>query len=235
MKVQCFAQAQLWHPRHKMAALVSGGIRSATSGDFSHVGFLFTLSDADILKLSLDVPSQTIARLEAIDKAPDGLCRALFEFISTENKRTHKSGVTGPLAWSERTAWHSAGAYWRKGKKRYTRRLELADLPLSEAQTREALIIACNATEQIKYAHLQIIRNWLGYRLGRGVPLRRRSRTKWTCCEFVARVLCLVDPRFCLALNIGDVLYDEIAPSSRSGRAPGLWEMIGASGCATKE
>lgn len=224
MKAQVFVQAQLWSAKHKAAWAVSAAIRSASKGAFSHIGILFTASPNEIARIAKLLPDNAADRLRRISPSThDGKVRFYYESIAT--KTNGKTGPTGPHPFLKKAIWHLQGLTKRRGKTKNSRRLEIADLHLTQDQIERMIILATQATQDIKYAHLQIGFNWLGYRLGRGIPLRRRSRRKYTCCEFIMRLLGWVASTYTNHnLGLGDFLYDEYSPSGTRGI--GVWELI---------
>lgn len=206
MKVEYFYSTIEYNP-------VSWSIRSATKGDYSHTGQKYTASPLELVRTPVLMSPDDLKRLHKDD---DGLIRFYMESIATKDKITGKTGVRGPYPWSKLEEWEA------KNKRR---KVITQPLPLTSKQSAIMCHNALEAIWLIEYAHVQIMRNWSGYRLGRGVPLRRRSRLKWTCVEFNVRMLSAVDAAMAVeALDLGDILYDEYCPSGKRG--PGLYEKI---------
>jgi len=205
MKLQAFYTTRFWDP-------VAFGIRSATAGAYSHVGPLFTASPEELQRFAYMLPA---GFTESLPAWPNHRHRIYFESIGVRDKRTGKTGARGPYDFERVVRWAQVAPRRRA--------LLIQDLPhMDTAETENAFKQCIWAVREIRYAHLQIARNWLGLRLGRGIPLRRRSPGRWTCVEMLVRIL---PPRIAVpVLRLGDILYDEYCPSGMRG--PGVWEMF---------
>jgi len=212
MKLQLFYTAD--------GSLVNRLILSATRGEFAHVGILLTMTREDWERL------QEIAKAFGMDywvrilpRDPDGQYRCYFESCLGKDDRTGKTGVRGPYPFLRLSGWYQTNPLSHK--------LHIQDVPLAEEEIWSVVPMMFRAVKEIHYAKMQLWHNWLGQRLGRGIALRSRSKDKWTCVEFAARVITAASPVFAAKyLELGDVLFDELAPSCGRKGKPGLFEMV---------
>lgn len=212
MKLQLFYTAD--------STIINRMILSATRGQFAHVGILLTMTEADWFRM------RGIARtfnlhfwVQILPRDPDGNRRCYFESILGTDDRTHKTGVRGPYPFLRLSGWYQEAPERRK--------LHLQDVPLAEEEIWSVVPMMFKAVQEIHYAKMQLWHNWLGQRLGRGIAVRSRSRDRWTCVEFAARVITAASPALAAEyLALGDVLFDELAPSCGRKGKPGLFEMI---------
>lgn len=212
MKLQVFYTSNVLDPRNV-------AIMSTTGGRYAHVGLVFTLSEVELGAIYHLLPAGFLEDLRAFD---DGLYRIYFESISTKDKRTGKTGVRGPYDFHRVIAWQNKG--WNRllfGRRRNARRLEIQDVPALPAERVPGILEECfQDVIRIRYAYLQILFNWRSARLGTAPRRRSRSRTKWTCVEFVVQKLRSIAIRW---YDLGYTLFDEYVPSGHRG--PGVYEM----------
>jgi len=206
MKIQLFYTADLWSP-------ITWFILSASGGKYSHTGLLFTATNEEWIELC---KRYEMFRASGIRACTDGSYRFYFESKSSKDKRTGKTGVRGPYPFKKLAAWQHRRSY---------RRLEIQNLPLEGEGIWKVIERLVWAVAHIKYAYRQIWQNWMQLRWGRGTPLRKRERDRWTCSETDVRTLREGFPNFVLdVLQLGDINYEEYPPSSSKGA--GLYELV---------
>jgi hypothetical protein len=205
-------------------AISSWAICRASGGRLSHVLIMFTVHPDELRIIKPFCPPGAIE--DILDEQPGDKVRLYFESISKIDERTGKTGVRGPYSFNRVVAWRTEGAYTWLGHPRNSRTIEIQELPfITSEQAQIMMRLASNKVSRIEYAKVQIFRNWLGYRFGRGVPLNRRSRTRWTCVEFAVWLIAQVHCAWAIKhLDLGYILFDEYCPSGRRG--PGLFEKV---------
>ena len=204
MKLQAFFTAS--------STPASWAIRRVSGGQFSHTGLVFTMT-ADEWETAREGLNN--AACELIRPHENGHYRVYFESWFRKWEFTGKNGVRGPIPFSHLAKWGSEPGNV----------LDLIDVPVLPESVPLMLAECGQAVKFMRYAMLQLGRNYLGFRLGRGVPLSARSRFKWTCSETDVRIIARGDPRFAVTrLRLGEQIFDEYAPSGRRGL--GLYELL---------
>jgi len=205
-------------------AISSLTIQSASKGKWSHTLPLWTAHPDEMREIMSGVCESQIIEDMIREDGTDRV-RFYLESISKKDSRTGKTGVRGPYLFSRVLEWQREGHYMWLGKQCNHRRIMIQELPVTSDQAAIALRLACRMVPIIKYAHVQIIQNWLGFRFGRGIPLNRRSRKKMTCVEFFVWLLAHIIPDWVIKyLDLGYIGFDEYCPSGTRG--PGVYDMI---------
>jgi len=152
--------------------------------------------------------------------------RFYFESYWKKDPYTKKTGVHGPIVWSELEEWIA-----RKPKKRgaLIQWIECDDEMI--AQVVDALTVA---TSSIAYPLCQLLSNARTALFGSGMRRKDITRDRWTCSETVARMWKIIDAESLIdCLDIGNTLFfDMVMPS---GRNYGLKEAVSRWGRCTKE
>lgn len=185
-------------------------IRSATGGKFSHIVIRFRCNAEDLALLPFTVRS----RMELFGAVAEEAYTFYYESIMAKDAVTGKNGVRGPLdfrrleKWKEKDAAHIL--------------YNQPDLPVTAQEAAEAILLLQWATREIRYAKLQLGRNWLAARTGLVLAFKGSSDKFWTCSEAGARAL---PPRLSVPfLRIGEILWDFVVPSGNRGGCVGLFE-----------
>ena len=212
-------------------ALWSLAIRHVAAGQWAHCGLLFTLTRDELESIANggivwedgsnpDVELDAKRILADYPTSSDGCYRVYYESIIDKDVETGKTGVRGPRPFMVLAEWVDGNP------KRRAMGVQdvLAGDPNHKAIALRAMGEAAKAVKKIKYSPIQIIYNWAGYRLHMGMPTGRRSEDRWTCVEMCVRLLPGWFAVECLRL--GEMLYDEYAPSSSRDLNNGLWELM---------
>lgn len=219
------------------SSVVSNAIRHVSGGEWSHCGMTFRCSRKFLESIAdgrkriplapgVELAARAVARSLVSSASVPDTASFLFESRAGRDSVTNRTGVRGPVPLSELDIWQAESPE----KRAYG--LQQIVLPKGANADELGLCafgICAWASRNVSYAPLQLWWNYVGFRAGRGVPLGRRTSDKWTCVEMVVRAL---PPWYSVPLlGLGDVLYDEYAPSS--GRLPkvGLYELIERSNC----
>lgn len=145
-----------------------------------------------------------------------GGMRVYYESYWRKDEDTGKTGVRGPVPWSDLTDW--AARHPR------TRKILVQDLPYDDQLCNLALRFSQAAVKEIRYPMSQLWQNFKNNVLCLGNPRWAISPKAWTCSEAAARVWAHIDPAAVIEhLRLGDILFDQVAPS---GRRFGLMEAV---------
>lgn len=141
-----------------------------------------------------------------------------FESHWKRDPQTGKTGMRGPMLYDRVLQWRDANP---------TKHIvfEQAWLPLTDEEIYKVIAFLAAATHDIKYAHSQLLRNYLVHRLHFSVRFgRHASGMAWTCSEAVARALVHVRWEIARYLGLGEITLDDLVPSSP--RRGGLYEAL---------
>lgn len=169
------------------------------------MGFSYTVDKSthrgrQILWVTKGVAGHTLVRFQ------NGTRLLYFESIWSVDEVTKKTGVRGPRDYRLVKEWYN------KDKENRVL-IEQPWLPVTAEEAFAAFEFLSGAVHRIKYSKIQLAGNFLQQRIGFIIRLGRTgSRNAWTCSETAARCL---PPRLSHRyLMLGDLLYDNIVPSS---------------------
>jgi len=142
-----------------------------------------------------------------------------FESIWKKDETTQKTGVRGPLPISKIEEWMAEHPKDRQ----FDRQPKTGWLPLSDEEVERAYSMVMNAVNEIEYAKLQILQNWVERRLGVYIHIGNGSNKKWTCCEVPLRIL---PSRVWTYFSLLNYTADDFAPSGHNG--PSIMDGVSA-------